>query len=89
MHPSVPRFVRVIPRSSLSSGQAHRHAPLPTPARSDIKSPSLIEVLWKRKEEQGLLYPSNIRLERPIPKKALKDVPSDIRQELLDLTKER
>ncbi|KAI0340502.1 hypothetical protein BDW22DRAFT_1359881 [Trametopsis cervina] len=88
MRASVPRLVRVIPRNRVAA-QAPFAAPIPEPVRSDIKSVSLIEALLKRKAEQGASYPPNIRIEPVIHKKALKNVPADVRKELLEITRER
>lgn len=88
MRPTLPRLVRIIPRSSLATEVPAYKAPLPEPVRSDIRQPSLIDVLLKRKAEQGSSYPANIRIEPVLSKRALKDVPKDVRTELLNVTKE-
>ncbi|KAI0703571.1 hypothetical protein BC835DRAFT_970103 [Cytidiella melzeri] len=86
MRPSLPRLVRII-RDRAAEGTLA--APLPEPIRSDVRPPTLIQALLKRKEDQGSSYPPNIRIESALPKHALKNVPADIRKELLSVTKER
>ena len=88
MKPTLPRLVRIVPRSSISTEIPSFKAPVPEPIRSDIRSLSLIDVLAQRKVDLGSSYPANIRIEPVVPKKAFKDVPKEIRTELLKATKE-
>lgn len=89
MRPSLPRLVRILPRNSLASEGIAYATPIPEPTRSDIKPTSLIQVLLRRKTDQGPSYPPNIRIEPVVRKKVLKDVPARVRQELLSVAKER
>lgn len=88
MHSSLPRLVRVIPRSQLTSETVAAVRTLPAP-RPYVRPPTLIEILMKRKEAAGDSYPSNIRIEPVITREAFRGVPHDLRKELKDLTKER
>jgi len=89
MRPSLPRLVRVIPRSQLSKETVTKVKALPEPVRSDIRQPTLMELLQKRKEEACDSYPSNIRIEPPIAKAPFKDLPAHVRAELRELARER
>ncbi|EKM55639.1 uncharacterized protein PHACADRAFT_256404 [Phanerochaete carnosa HHB-10118-sp] len=90
MRATIPRLIRVVPRSKLATEYASASLvrPLPEPAPS-VKQPILIEVLLKRKAEMGAKYPSNIRIEPVLTKKAYEGVPADTREELKELLKER
>ncbi|KAI0361927.1 hypothetical protein OH77DRAFT_4377 [Trametes cingulata] len=84
MHPTLARLVRILPRSQVDPALR----PVPAPARSDIRTPSLIELLQKRKEEAGADYPSNIRIESLEAKTALRGLPRDARKKLAQMLKE-
>lgn len=91
MRPTLPRLVRVIPRSQLASENSSAAViqPLRPPKRSDIEKPTLIDELLKRKAQMGDKYPSNIRIEPMLPKSTFKGVPAETRDELRELLKER
>ncbi|KAF9803782.1 hypothetical protein IEO21_09570 [Rhodonia placenta] len=89
MRPTLVRLVRILPRNQLAQEQIIRVKPLPEPVRSDVRPPSLIEVLLKRKEVAGSDYPSNIRIEPPLTKASYKGVPTEIRADLREVVRER
>ncbi|KAI9064266.1 hypothetical protein FKP32DRAFT_615855 [Trametes sanguinea] len=85
MQPTLARLVRVLPRSQVDPALR----PVPAPARADeIRRPSLIEVLLKRKEEAGDNFPSNLRIEALEAKSALRGLPRDARKTLAAMLKE-
>lgn len=88
MRPSLPRLVRVIPRGQLKSEQL-RTVPIPQLVRSDVKRPTLIELLQKRRAEAGNDYPPNIRIEPALTKKSFSGVKKEHIIELKALLKER
>lgn len=90
MRATIPRLVRVVPRSKLATEYASVSVvrPLLEPAPS-VKQPTLIDVLLKRKAEMGADYPSNIRIEPVLTKETFEGVPADTRKELKELLKER
>ena len=88
MRPTIPRLVRVIPRSKVATEYAASVQHLPRPARF-VKEPTLIEMLLKRKEEMGATYPPNIRIEPVLSKETFEGVPAETREELKELLKER
>ncbi|TCD65414.1 hypothetical protein EIP91_002713 [Steccherinum ochraceum] len=91
MRSTLPRFVRIIPRSQLKTEVPSGTVPriVPQPHRSDTKPPSLIELMQKRKEEAGTSFPANIRIEPVLSKKVLRNVSPEIRDELRELLRER
>ena len=88
MRPSLPRLVRVLPRSQLRPEEL-RTLPIAQPIRSDVKRPSLIELLQKRKAEAGSDYPSNIRIEPALTKKTFTGMKKEHIVDLKALLKER
>ena len=91
MRPSLPRLVRILPRSQLSAELPSSAPPrvMPGPHRHDTHKITLIEMLQQRKKKAGTKFPTNIRIEPVVPKQALKNVSSETRQELKELLKER
>lgn len=89
MRPSLPRLVRVIPRSKLATQHASVVRILPEPVRSDVERPTLIQILQKRKVEAGDDYPTNIRIEPVLKKEIFKGIPNNIREELRGMVKEQ
>jgi len=91
MRPSIPRLVRIIPRSQLKAELPSVASArlVPTPHRSDARLPTLIELMQKRKEQAGDEFPLNIRIEPVLSKKTLRNVAPEIRQELKELLRER
>ena len=88
MRPSLPRLVRVIPRTQLQPEEL-RKLPIPEPVRSDVRRLTLIELLQKRKEEAGSDFPSNIRIEPVLTKKSFDGMKKEHIVELKSLLKER
>ena len=94
MRATLPRFVRTVTRKQLKAEYADganilRPSRLPEPGRSDVKPPTLIDILMKRKEELGADYPPNIRIEPVLAKETFKGVPPEAREELKELLRER
>lgn len=80
MRPSLPRLVRILPRSAIAPPN-HGHPPLRVyeelPKESQ-KQPSLIEILLKEKETAGPDYPPNIRIEPVVSKKTFAGVTREL-----------
>ncbi|SJL04399.1 uncharacterized protein ARMOST_07765 [Armillaria ostoyae] len=72
MRPSAARLIRFVPRSSVQLTQ--KVVPSPAERPPEVKPPTLLDILLERKEKAGDNWPSNIRVETPISKAALKDV---------------
>ncbi|KAI0080594.1 hypothetical protein K474DRAFT_1657747 [Panus rudis PR-1116 ss-1] len=89
MRPSAPRLVRVLRKSALQGNPAVLRRIVPEPVRSDVRQPTLIEILQQRQLQAGAEYPKNIRIEPVVTKATFRDVAPDIREELKKLTKER
>lgn len=89
MRPTIPRLVRVIPRSQLVAENPSLKPIRPPPIRSDVKRPTLIEVLQKRKKDAGRSFPPNIRIEPELTKRVFKGIPADVRDGLKAVVKER
>ncbi|KAG7452945.1 uncharacterized protein BT62DRAFT_925484 [Guyanagaster necrorhizus] len=87
MRPSTARLIRLVPRSSVELTQ--RFVPSSAERPPEVKPPALIDILLERKAKAGDNWPSNIRIEPPITKLALKDVQSGVRTQLKNLLKER
>ncbi|KAI0797836.1 hypothetical protein C8Q75DRAFT_739815 [Abortiporus biennis] len=89
MRPTLVRLVRIIPRSQLvgDSASSKPIRPLPGPVRSDVKKPTLIELLQERSKAAD--FPANIRIEPVVPRNAFRDVAPEVRSELKELLKER
>ncbi|KAH9048490.1 hypothetical protein EDB84DRAFT_1456294 [Lactarius hengduanensis] len=91
MRPSLPRLVRVLPRSAIAPPE-HSHCPpkiydeLP---RSSRMSPPLLEVLLKEKELAGTDYPPNIRIETTVSKRTFTGVKRDLVAPLKAILRER
>ena len=91
MRPSLPRLVRVLPRSAIALPELNQAPPkiydeLPKSCRM---SPSLLEVLLKEKELAGSDYPPNIRIETPVSKKTFAGVKRDFVAPLKAILRER
>ena len=99
MRATLPRLVRIIPRSLLSPGQATA-IPAPEPQYNDLHRPTVLDLLQRQrddliqKQKNGLLkegeeWPSNIRIEVPLERSAFKNVRKELRGEIKKLFKER
>lgn len=88
MRPTIPRLIRILPRSSVVAEQAQAKIIEQAP-RELLKPPSLYEVLLKRKNEAGASYPSNIRLEPPLTKDMFAEVKPWKVRPLKEMMKER
>ncbi|KZT74194.1 hypothetical protein DAEQUDRAFT_293719 [Daedalea quercina L-15889] len=89
MRPSIPRLVRVISKSDLVQQGIPLKRTKPEPLRSDIKQPTLIEVLMKRKADAGENYPTNIRIEPELKMAHYRRVPKEIGMELKEMAREK
>jgi hypothetical protein len=92
MRPSLPRLVRVLPRSAIPVRE-HGHLP---PARvyeelpkGSSRQPSLLEILLKEKEAAGANYPPNIRIEPVVSKKTFAGVKREFVAPLKAVLRER
>ncbi|KAH9966456.1 hypothetical protein BC827DRAFT_1175984 [Russula dissimulans] len=91
MRPSLPRFVRILPRSAITPRE-HSHPPpriydeLPKESR---KQPTLLEILLKEKEAAGSNYPPNIRIEPVVSKKTFAGVKPELIPTLKGILRER
>ncbi|KAI0317303.1 hypothetical protein OF83DRAFT_154892 [Amylostereum chailletii] len=91
MRPSLPRLVRVIPRSAVKQAAVGHPKPkiykeLP---KNVASPPPLIEVLLQRKAAAGSSYPANIRIE-PLPTRAtFEGVGDRARENLREILRER
>ena len=93
MRPSLPRLVRVLPRSAIAIPlPEHGHTPpriyeeLPKESR---KQPSFLEFLLKEKEAAGPNFPPNIRIEPVVSKKTFGAVKRDFVAPLKAILRER
>ena len=94
MHPSVPRLLRILPRSAVVTTEpgatklpkAKIFEELPKDVR---KPPSLLEVLLKRKKEAGASYPPNIRIEPVMSRQTFAGVAKEVRASLRATLRER
>jgi len=89
MHPSLPRLVKVVPKSQLVKQGIPLRRTVPEPVRSDIKQPTLIEVLLKRKADAGESYPSNIRIEPELKMAHFRRFPKEVGMELKEMAREK
>ncbi len=91
MRPTIPRLLRIIPRSQLTaeSPSLKPIRPLPSPVRSDVKHPTLIQVLQKRQKDAGEDFPPNLRIEPELTKKVFRGIPAEIREGLKAVVRER
>ncbi|KAH9842333.1 uncharacterized protein C8Q71DRAFT_199117 [Rhodofomes roseus] len=89
MRPSLPRLVKVIPKSQLAQQGIPLQRTLPEPVRSDIKQPTLIELLMKRRADAGESYPSNIRIEPELKMAHFRRFPKEVGMELKEMAREK
>jgi len=91
MRPSIPRLVRVLPRSAVAVRE-HGH-PLPRVyeelPKESRKQPTLLEILLKEKEAAGANYPPNIRIEPLMSKKTFAGVKREFVAPLKAISRER
>jgi hypothetical protein len=91
MRASLPRLVRVLPRSAIAPPQ-HGHPPLRIyeEVPKDIRNqPSLLEILLKEKGAAGPNYPPNIRIEPVASKKTFAGVKRDLVVQMKAILRER
>ncbi|KAI0306755.1 hypothetical protein B0F90DRAFT_811418 [Multifurca ochricompacta] len=91
MHPSLPRLVRVLPRSAIALPERGRpplrlYEELPKDSR---KPPTLLETLLKEKEVAGPNYPTNIRIEPISSRKTFAGIKRDLITPMKALLRER
>ncbi len=93
MRPSLPRLVRILPRSAIAIPlPEHGHTPpriyeeLPKESR---KQPSFLESLLKEKEAADPNFPPNIRIEPVVSKKTFGAVKRDLVAPLKAILRER
>jgi hypothetical protein len=91
MRVSLPRLVRILPRSAIALPEHGLHPPriyeeLPKDSR---KQPTLLEILLKEKEAAGSNYPPNIRIEPVVSKKTFAGVRRDMVSQMKAVLRER
>jgi len=91
MRPSLPRLVRLLPRSAIALPEHSHPVPriyeeLPKESR---RQPSLLEILLKEKEVAGPNYPPNIRIEPVVSKKIFAGVKREFVAPLKAILRER
>ncbi|KAI0057095.1 hypothetical protein BV25DRAFT_1831469 [Artomyces pyxidatus] len=90
MRPSLPRLVRILPRTAVTptSGRPRPriYDELPKEARQITP---LIDVLQKRKQEAGAAYPPNIRIEPVISKRTFRGLKGEAIAPLRQVLRER
>jgi len=98
MRPSLPAFIRILPKSSIKA----QPSIVPPPLTRRDEAPAritLIETLLQRKtvglakEESGEVskgqgWPVNLRVEKPVTRRMLRNVDDDARQGLKDIIRE-
>jgi hypothetical protein len=91
MRASLPRLVRILPRSAIARPE-HGHPPLriyeelPKGSRKQL---SLLEILLKEKEAAGPNYSPNIRIEPVVSKNTFAGVKRDLVAEMKAILRER
>jgi len=90
MRVSLPRLVRILPRSAITPGHGRPpvriYEELPKDSR---KQPTLLEILLKDKEAAGPNYPPNIRIEPVASKKTFAGVKRDLIAQMKSIVRER
>jgi len=92
MRPSLPRTIRLIPKTSLENQRINVLPPLPSLKSSSASAkplPTIIDQLKARQASSPEAWPLNLRLEPVIKKERLKHVDARIRPKLKELLKER
>lgn len=83
----IPRTLRVVPRTSLKPGKV-LPPPLTNQEERAFKEP-LLRIMARRQKEAGEAWPSNLRIEPHVTKKAIGRAPEEMRVQLKRLLKER
>ena len=91
MRVSLPRLVRVLPRSTIAPrGQGRPpvriYEELPKASR---RQPTLLEILLKEKEAAGPNYPPNIRIEPVVSKETFTGVKRELIAQMKAIVRER
>lgn len=91
MRPSLPVLLRVFSQRELAAATtATTMKPLPELMGSDhVKKPTVIAQLLSEKDKLGKSYPINIRIEPVFERKTLKNVDPAIRDQFLEMMKEK
>jgi len=77
-----------VPRKLLNISDAKIYN-RPRPQFEDLKIPTLMDTLMKRKEKMGESWPGNLRLEPQLKKEIFREVIPAVRSQLRRMTKER
>lgn len=88
MRPSIPRLIRIVPRSKIVAPEAQVRI-VQEPPRELVQRTTLYEILLKRKKDAGDSYPPNIRLEPPLTKEMFAEVKPWKVKPLKDMVRER
>jgi hypothetical protein len=87
MRPSLPLFIRIIPRNALKGSQS-QIVPEFIPQTQE-KKVILIDELMKLKDSMGSSWPPNLRIEPLVTKQTFARVRGEYRTELKALLKEK
>ena len=91
MRASLPRLVRILPRSAIPLPE-HGRPPrriYEEPPKDARKEPTLLEMLLKEKEAAGSNYPPNVRIEPVVSKKTFVGVKRDLVPQMKAILRER
>ncbi|KAI0048194.1 hypothetical protein FA95DRAFT_1491193 [Auriscalpium vulgare] len=78
MRSTLPRLVRLVPRSTVAQPGLPRPKVYDELPRDLKQQPPLVEVLLKRKEVTGADFPPNIRIEPIVSKKTFEGVSGSV-----------
>ncbi|KAI9452327.1 hypothetical protein F5148DRAFT_986090 [Russula earlei] len=91
MRPSLSRFVRLLPRSTISPRE-NNHPPLriyEELSKASRIQPTLIEILLNEKKAAGPTYPPNLRIEPVVSKKTFAGVKRELVTTMKGILRER
>ncbi|TFY70521.1 hypothetical protein EVG20_g2478 [Dentipellis fragilis] len=90
MRPSLPRLLRIVPRSAVTPQAARKRVKIYEEIPKELRvQPTLLQVLQKRRDEAGADYPPNIRIEPVVSKQTFSGVKPDAREPLRNVLRER
>jgi hypothetical protein len=84
----IPRALRVVPKTSLKPGSKVLPVPLTNQEERAFKEP-LLKIMARRQKEAAEAWPSNLRIEPHVTKRAIGQAPEEMRVQLKRLLKER
>ncbi|KII88938.1 hypothetical protein PLICRDRAFT_590673 [Plicaturopsis crispa FD-325 SS-3] len=88
MHATIPRLVRIVPRSVAKAANAHitPHPAIKNRSGSELP-PTVHEVLMRQRAEMGEAWPANVRIEPILTKKTFARVRPELRSDLKSIAK--